>query len=85
MRGMNLADYVLSQPGGTAKAACPVLATLATKAKCSPATLYMIAGGHKKPSAVLAGRIADATADAVSRHELRPDIFGVPAKRRRAA
>lgn len=74
---MNLTEYIVSQ-GGTATARCPVLAGIAAKADCSPGTLYMIAGGHKSPSAKLAVRISDACGGAVSKESLRPDIFGAP-------
>lgn len=81
---MNLTEHILTQ-GGTAKASCPVIAEIAGRAGCSPATLYMIAGGHKKPSALLAGQIADATGGAVSRQDLRPDVFGPPSASVQAA
>jgi DNA-binding transcriptional regulator YdaS (Cro superfamily) len=74
---MNLTEHILAQ-GGTAKASCPVIALIAGLAGCSASTLYMIAGGHKKPSAILAGAIADATGGAVTRQDLRPDVFGQP-------
>ena len=72
---MNLTEHIQNQ-GGTAKASCPVIAEIAGRAGCSPSTLYMITGGHKKPSARLAGQIADATGGQVTRHDLRPDVFG---------
>lgn len=72
---MVLTDYVLFR-GGTAKLGCPVLADLAALSECSPATLYMIALGHKKASHKLATRIANATSGVVTRRILRPDIFG---------
>lgn len=75
---MNLTDYIQTK-GGTAKASCPVIAEIAGLAGCSASTLYMIAGGHKKASAILAGRISDATGDEVTRQDLRPDVFGAPA------
>lgn len=73
IRSMNLPDYIRSQ-GGTAKLSCPVIARVAQAADCSPSTLYMIASGNKKAGPKLAGRIEAATG--VSRHELRPDVFG---------
>lgn len=73
---MNLTDYATSN-GGTAKLGCPILASTATAAKCSAATLYMIARGHKQVSAQLAVRIAAATDNAVTTSDLRPDLFGV--------
>lgn len=71
---MNLTDYAISK-GGTAKIGCPVLASTASIARCSAATLYMIARGHKAVSARLAVRIADATDHAVEAADLRPDLF----------
>jgi len=71
---MNLTDYAISK-GGTAKIGCPVLASTASTARCSAATLYMIARGHKAVSARLAVRIADATDNAVAAADLRPDLF----------
>lgn len=75
---MNLTDYATSK-GGTAKLGCPILASTATAAKCSAATLYMIARGHKQVSARLAVRIATATGNKVTTSDLRPDLFGVAA------
>lgn len=75
---MNLTEHILAE-GGTAKASCPVIAQIAGRAGCSASTLYMIAGGHKKPSAILAGAISDATSGVVTRQDLRPDVFGAPA------
>lgn len=71
---MKLTDYAV-RGGGTCTPSCPVLASLASEAGCSRATLYMIAKGHKAPSARLAGRIADATANEVTRHDLLPEVF----------
>lgn len=71
---MKLNDYAI-RAGGTCTPSCPVLATLASGAGCSRATLYMIAKGHKVPSARLAGRIADATENEVTRRDLLPDVF----------
>lgn len=72
---MDLTNYILSK-GGTAKISCPVVAFIAGKSGCSPATLYMIASGHKKAGPKLSARIEAATDNEVSRHDLRPDIFG---------
>lgn len=74
---MNLTEYAIAK-GGTATARCPILAAVAGKAGCSASTLYMIAGGHKAPSAKLAIRISDACDGAVPKECLRPDIFGQP-------
>jgi len=54
-----------------------VLTELAEKVKCSPGTLYMIFRGHKQAGHQLVHRIEAATG--VSRHDLRPDIFGAAA------
>jgi DNA-binding transcriptional regulator YdaS (Cro superfamily) len=80
---MNLSDYIVTQ-GGTATLGCAVLAAIAVKAECSAGTLYMIAKGHKTASAKLANRIEQATGGAVTRHDLRPDVFG-PAPEAEAA
>lgn len=80
---MNLSDHIEGR-GGTATLNCAVLAGIARKAECSPGTLYMIAKGHKTASPKLANRIEKATGGAVSRHDLRPDVFG-PAPAGKAA
>lgn len=80
---MNLSDHIIEQ-GGTSTLGCSVLAAIATKAECSAGTLYMIAKGHKTASPKLANRIEEATGGAVSRHDLRPDVFG-PAPKGEAA
>lgn len=72
---MNLTDYIASK-GGTATIQCAVLKALATKAGCSDGTLYMISKGHKSAGPKLANAIEKATDGAVSRHDLRPDVFG---------
>jgi len=71
---MNLTDYAISK-GGTGKLGCPVLAGTAGSAKCSAATLYMVARGHKKVSAALALRVASATGQLVTPADLRPDLY----------
>jgi DNA-binding transcriptional regulator YdaS (Cro superfamily) len=38
----------------------------------------MIAKGHKQPGAKLAGALEKATDGAVTRYDLRPDVFGNP-------
>lgn len=83
---MDLITYFTKQ-GGTATPACPVLAAVATTAGCGAGTLYMIARGHKTPSAKLAKRLQDATGGEVTCHELLPDVFGPApaAKKARAA
>jgi len=75
---MKLTDYAISK-GGTAKIGCPGLAVVAEVAGCSPSTLYMIATGHKQPSAKLAVSISKATGGLVTPSDLRPDVFGPPA------
>lgn len=74
---MNLLDYAIEH-GGTGKIGCPVLATVAKGAGCSPSTLYMITLGHKQASAKLAVAISRETDGKVAGHDLRPDIFGPP-------
>lgn len=72
---MNILDYV-TKHGGTGKRDCPIIHAAADRAGCSAGTLYMIAMGHKRPSALLAGTIEQATNGAVTRYDLRPDVFG---------
>lgn len=72
---MDLIEYCATK-GGTGTQTCPVLKSIAEKAGCGGATLYMIARGHKKPSALLARAIATATGNSVTAHDLRPDVFG---------
>lgn len=72
---MNLIAQALIE-GGTGKIECPVLAAIARRAECSAGTLYMIARGHKTASAKLSLRIEQATGGKVTRHDLRPDVFG---------
>lgn len=74
---MNILDYVAAHDG-TGKRDCPVIQSTAERAGCSAGTLYMIAMGHKRPSALLAGALEQATYGAVTRQELRPDVFGEP-------
>lgn len=74
---MNLRDHIKAI-GGTATLNCPVLGQIATAANCGSGTLYMIMLGHKRPSAVLATRIANATSGNVTCGDLRPDVFGAP-------
>lgn len=80
---MNLTDYIQAK-GGTGKVDCPVIASTAKKAGCQPTTLYMVTLGHKQPSWKLAAAIEKATKGGVSRHDLRPDVFG-PAPADKAA
>jgi DNA-binding transcriptional regulator YdaS (Cro superfamily) len=75
---MNLTTYA-TEKGGTGKLKCPVLTSIALAAGCSPAVLYMISRGHKRPSPDMAKKISAATDGVVSKHELRPDIFDAPA------
>jgi len=77
---MNLRSYCLTH-GGTAKRGCPVIEQLAVKAECSAGTLYMITTDNKKAGPKLANAIERVTEGAVTRYELREDIFGTdPAK-----
>lgn len=72
---MDLKSYAQTN-GGTAKRGCPILAQVAQKAGCSIETLYLIATGHKRPSAILARSIAQAANGEVAPCDLRPDVFG---------
>lgn len=51
-------------------------AALIARTGINPQYLYQIATGRRKAGPVLAGRIAEATDNEVSREELRPDYFG---------
>jgi hypothetical protein len=81
---MKLTDRLI-ELGGTGKIDCPVIAATAKKAGCSHRTLYMISLGHKRASASLAKRIEIAAGGAITRAELRPDVFDAPPKNRKAA
>jgi len=72
---MDLQTYC-TKNGGTSLRGCPELIQVAVRAECSADTLYMIAKGHKQAGAKLAGAIEQATNGAVTRYDLRPDIFG---------
>ncbi|KQH72802.1 hypothetical protein AOT81_11920 [Xylella fastidiosa] len=74
---MDLLDYIKLN-GGSGKINCPVLVQLATRAVCSHKTLYMIALGHKRAGHQLVKSLERVTNGAVSRYQLRPDIFGTP-------
>lgn len=62
--------------GGRGTQACHVMAQIASRARCSVGTLYMIARGHKTAGPKIASAIEYATDGAVTRYDLRPDIFG---------
>jgi len=81
---MKLRAYAISQ-GGTSTTRCPVLTEIAKRAECSVLTLYQISRSHQRPSAKLARRLDEASNGAVSRHELRPDIFDPPPPQQEAA
>lgn len=81
---MELHAYCVAH-GGHGKRGCPVLIYVARIAGCGSETLYMISGGHKKAGPKLAGAIERATSGAVTRYELRPDIFGLAPKSEEAA
>lgn len=80
---MDLKTYT-KKHGGTARRWCPILRDIAANVGASPETLYMYATGHKKPGALMAIKIDEATKGAVSRRDLRPDIFG-PLPKKKAA
>ena len=67
---------LLREERGYRSPRCPVLARIAVDTGFSAETLYMVAKGHKRPSAMMAPRIAGATRDEVAREGLRPDVFG---------
>lgn len=71
--------------GGEIRIDCPVLAAVADAAGCAASTLYMIALGHKKAGPLLARAIESATGGAVTRYELREDVFGAAPPKARAA
>lgn len=72
---MDIVEY-LKQQGSTGKVNCKILASVAKRAGCKPATLYMIALGHKQASWKLADAIETATGGIVSKSSVRPDVFG---------
>lgn len=55
---------------------------LAEKCGTSPEYLWQVATGwrDRKPSIDLAKKIEEATGSEITRQELRPDVFGEPAK-----
>lgn len=69
MKTMTLAEYI---------ADADRRASLAKRLATSPQYLWQIATGwrDKRPSALFARKIEEATAGAVTRYELRPDVFG---------
>lgn len=80
---MKLIDYAVLQ-GGTGAPKCPALKAVARRVECSPATLYLIAKGHKQCGPKLANRIEAATAGGVTRFDLRADLFGAQPNREAA-
>jgi DNA-binding transcriptional regulator YdaS (Cro superfamily) len=69
---MNFKDYMAALSADEKR-------TLAKAADTEVIYLIQIAGGHAQPSPKLANRIEQATNGKVSRHDLRPDIFGMAA------
>jgi DNA-binding transcriptional regulator YdaS (Cro superfamily) len=69
MKTMTLAEYI---------ADADRRAALAKRLATSPQYLWQIATGwrDKRPSALFARKIEEATEGAVTRYELRPDVFG---------
>lgn len=51
---------------------------LAAMIAVSQGAIAHIETGRRRPSALLSVRIEEATAGAVTRYELRPDVFGDP-------
>ena len=72
---MDILSYA-TQNGGTGTLTCPILRELARRIGCAKGTLYMIATGHKRAGPKMARAIEQATEGAVTRQDLRPDIFG---------
>jgi DNA-binding transcriptional regulator YdaS (Cro superfamily) len=68
--GMNALKSHLCSLGSDA------VARLAAAVQSKPIYLWQLARGHRRPSPVLALSIERATARAVTRHDLRPDIYG---------
>lgn len=66
---MKLKDYLATLTADGKKA-------LAEAAETEVIYLIQIAGGHSTPSPKLAKRIEEASKGAVTRAELRPDVFG---------
>jgi DNA-binding transcriptional regulator YdaS (Cro superfamily) len=66
---MNLRSYLQSLPPTERK-------RLALRAKTTVAYLYQVAGGHRAVGPKLALAIEQVSGGCVTRHELRPDIFG---------
>lgn len=66
---MKLKEYLASLSADEKRA-------LAERAETEVIYLIQIAGGHSQPSPKLANRIEEASQGAVTRHDLRPDIFG---------
>lgn len=58
---------------------------LARAIAASPDYLYQVATNRRQASPVLAFKIEQATNGAVTRADLRPDIFGAPKPRKMAA
>ncbi len=81
---MDIKTFIQAR-GGKATLDCHVLAKIARNAGCSAGTLYQIALGRRKPSGRLAGRISAETRGVVGMHELRPDFFPRPKRKKRAA
>jgi len=71
---MDILTFVKATGTGTIN--CPVIASVAERAGCSHRTLYMIATGHKRASALMARKIERATDGVVPAASLRPDVFG---------
>jgi DNA-binding transcriptional regulator YdaS (Cro superfamily) len=58
-------------------------AKLASKAGCSQQLISQLLKGEIGVTAEMAMKIDKATGGAVSKHDLRPDIFGAPKRRER--
>lgn len=56
----------------------------AEQSECSPSAISHICTGRRKPSPTKVFRIEKASGNAVTRYDLRPDIYGEMPKRRKA-
>lgn len=71
---MNLLTYMHTRD----QRATEVWQEIANAVGSSPAYISQIAYGHRDPSPVLAQEIERATGGAVTRGDLRPDVYGLP-------
>lgn len=77
---MDLKTYLATKDGEFARTGAEFI-RVAADAGMSAGTLYQIALGHKRAGPRLCVQIERATSGAVTRHDLRPDLFDPPAER----